>query len=103
MIMIQGQIGKPGLIVAPSVTLTDTVDLGRPAPKFCKALLRGFEFVTVPENIHLRVIKVQLDTRFVNDLQHAEVSAEIVLQDDRGTGIDWRALEIVVHYTVIAD
>ena len=104
MAMIQGELGGPGLIFPPVVTLRETVDLGQPFTDFCKPLLRGFELGNFPDDYELRHVRVNLETRLLDDFRNVEVIAEIELRDSHAGGDgDWRALEIRVYYTLIAE
>ena len=103
MILLQGELGAPNLIYPPVSRLSTTVDLGRPVSRYAKALLRGFELGNFPDDVQLWHVRIHLGTSFGTDLQHVEVTADVELKDRSARDFDWRAIEIRVFFTVLAE
>jgi hypothetical protein len=109
MILVQGQVGGLSLIGPPYVRLLETVDLGRPVTRYCKALLRGFALANYPTDRRLQDMRVQLHCAFGDDLQHVDVIAEITLADAQGHGQgaanldEWRPIKLSVYYSIVGE
>ena len=85
MILFQGQMAtEPGSYAQPRVKMTQTVDLGQPITQYCKVLLRGFKLSYFATDRNVQDMHVQLQCAFGDDLQHADLTAEIMLADEDG-------------------
>ena len=109
MILIQGQLGGLSMIGPPTMKLRETIDLGRPVTKYCRALLRGFALANYPTDRPLQDMRVQMHCAFADDLRHADVIAEITLADAQGHGEgaasldDWTPIKVEVYYSIVGE